>query len=134
MQYMLLICGNEAAAAKMTPAVGQQVMGAYFAYTEAMRKAGVYKDGNPLQQTSTASTVRMKNGKSIVLDGPYAESKEQIGGYYVIDVANLDEALSWAAKCPAVAHGGGVEVRPIMAAAASLPQINNIYCMKLSYD
>ena len=115
MQYMLLICGNEAAAAKMTPAEGQQVMGAYFAYTDALRKAGVFKDGNPLQQTSTASTVRMKNGKSIVLDGPYAESKEQIGGYYVIDVANLDEALSWAKKCPAVTHGGGVEVRPVMA-------------------
>ena len=120
MQYMLLICGNESAAANMTPAEGHQVMAAYFAYTEALRKAGVYKDGNPLQQTSTASTVRMKNGKSTVLDGPYAESKEQIGGYYVVDVANLDEALSWAAKCPAGAHGGGVEVRPIMAMPSSI--------------
>ena len=120
MQYMLLICGNESAASKMTEEEGKGVMGAYFAYTDALRKAGAYKDGNPLQQTSTASTVRMKNGKSVVLDGPYAESKEQIGGYYVIDVANLDDALAWAAKCPAVAHGGGVEVRPIMMMPSSI--------------
>lgn len=114
MQYMLLIGVDEKAAAKMTPAEGQQVMAAFNVYTEALRKAGVFKDGNGLQQTSAASTVRMKNGKSMVLDGPYAESKEQIGGYYVIDVANLDEALSWAKKCPAVERGSSVEVRPIM--------------------
>jgi hypothetical protein len=74
--------------------------------------AGVIKGSNRLQPTSTATTVRNTNGKSQVLDGPYVDSKEQLGGYFLIDVPNLDAALSWAARCPAV-HHGAVEVRPV---------------------
>jgi hypothetical protein len=74
--------------------------------------AGVIKGSNRLQPTSTATTVRSTNGKSQVLDGPYVDSKEQLGGYFLIDVPNLDAALSWAARCPAV-HHGAVEVRPV---------------------
>ena len=113
MQYMLMIFGNEGAQAKMTKADGEQMMSAYRVYTDALVKAGVMKEGNPLQNSSTASTVRVKDGKTKVLNGPYAESKEQLGGYYVIEVADLDAALSWAAKCPGAQHGT-IEVRPVM--------------------
>jgi hypothetical protein len=87
-------------------------MAAYTAYTEALKKAGVLKSSNRLQPSSAATTVRMANGKPQVLDGPYVESKEQIGGYYLIDVADLDAAISWASRCPGAGHGV-VEVRPI---------------------
>ena len=113
MQYMLMIYGSEGAAAKMTKADGQKMFAAYGAYTEALKKAGAMKEGNPLQSSSTASTVRVKDGKTKVLNGPYAESKEQLGGYYVIDVKDLDAALSWAAKCPGSQYGT-IEVRPVM--------------------
>jgi hypothetical protein len=84
------------------------------AYTEAMKKAGVHVGGERLRPTSASSTVRVANGKTQVLDGPYAETKEQLGGYYMIDVPDLDAALSWAARCPGAAHGT-MEVRPIWA-------------------
>lgn len=87
-------------------------MAAYSAYTEALTKAGVLKGANRLQSGSTATTVRVADGKSHVLDGPYADSKEQLGGYYLIDVPDLDAALSWAARCPTASHGV-VEVRPL---------------------
>jgi hypothetical protein len=86
--------------------------GAYFAYTEAMQKAGVLVGGERLRPTSDATTVRVKDGKTQVLDGPYAETKEQLGGYYMIDVPDLDAALSWAARCPGAATGT-MEVRPV---------------------
>ena len=79
---------------------------------EAMKKAGVYIGGNRLQPTSTATTVRAQNGKSNVLDGPYAETKEQLGGYYMIEAPDLDAALAWAARCPGATYGA-IEVRPI---------------------
>jgi hypothetical protein len=113
MQYMLLIYGDENASANMTKAEGEKVWAAYMAYTQAMQKAGVMKAGDPLQKSSTASTVRVKDGKSKVLNGPYAESKEQLGGYYIIEVPDLDQALAWAAKCPG-AEFGTIEVRPVM--------------------
>ena len=113
MQYMLMIFGNEAAQAKMTKADGEMMMAGYKAYTDALIKAGVMKDGNPLQKSATASTVRVKDGKTKVLNGPYAESKEQLGGYYIIEVADLDQALAWAAKCPGAQYGT-IEVRPVM--------------------
>ena len=87
-------------------------MAAYAAYTEALRKAGALKGSDRLRPTSSATTVRMANGKAQVLDGPYAESKEQLGGYFLIDVPDLDAAISWAARCPAANHGA-VEVRPV---------------------
>ena len=84
----------------------------YIAYTEALQQAGALVGGERLQPTSSASTVRVANGKTTVLDGPYAETREQLGGFYMIDVPDLDAALSWAARCPGANHGA-VEVRPI---------------------
>ena len=87
-------------------------LGAYKAYMEAMVKAGVLRTSAGLQPTSAATTVRVTNGKSQVLDGPYADSKEQLGGFHIIDVSDLDAALSWAARSPTALHGV-VEVRPL---------------------
>jgi len=112
MQYLLLIYANEAAMLSASKEAADQVMAAYGAYTEAMKKAGVYLGANRLQPTSAATTVRAPNGKSNVLDGPYAETKEQLGGYYMIEAPDLDAALVWAARCPGAAHGA-IEVRPV---------------------
>ncbi|MBI3706859.1 MAG: YciI family protein [Proteobacteria bacterium] len=112
MKYMLLIYGNEADMLAATKERAGQMMPAYGAYTEAMTKAGVYVGGNRLQPTTSATTVRIADGKTKVLNGPYAETKEQLGGYYMIDVPDLDAAMSWAARCPGASHGT-VEVRPI---------------------
>ena len=112
MQYLLLLHAEEAGFGRMTPEQQQQGMAAYVAYTEALVKAGVYKGSNRLQFVSTATTVRLVDGKTQVLDGPYADSKEQLGGYFLIDVPDLDAALSWAARCPGASHGI-IEVRPV---------------------
>jgi hypothetical protein len=112
MQYLLLIYGNEAGMLSASKEATGQIMAAYAAYTEAMKKAGAYVGGNRLQPTSTATTVRAPKGKASVLDGPYAETKEQLGGYYLIEAPDLDAALSWASRCPGAAHGA-IEVRPI---------------------
>ena len=112
MEYILIAYVNEARWPQMTQAEQQQGMAAYMAYAEALTKAGILKGTNRLQPTGTATTVRVTDGKSQVLDGPYADSKEQLGGYFMIDVPDLDAAISWAARCPAAGHGA-VEVRPI---------------------
>lgn len=112
MQYLLLIYGNEAAVHGATEEAGKEMHGAYMAYNKALIEAGVMCGGNALQPTSTATTVRLAAGKSQVQDGPYADTKEQLGGYYLIDVPDLDTALSWAARCPGASHGT-MEVRPI---------------------
>ena len=112
MQYLLLLYSNESQWLKLSQAEHEQTVAAYYAYTEALSKAGVLKGRNRLQPTSAATTVRVVDGKSQVLDGPYADSKEQLGGYYLIDVPDLDAALAWAARCPAASHGI-VEVRPV---------------------
>ena len=112
MKYMLLIYGNEAGMLSASQEAVGQMMAAYGAYTEAMKKAGVMVGADRLQPTASATTVRVANGKTTVLDGPYAETKEQLGGYYIVDVPDLDAALSWAARCPGASHGA-VEVRPI---------------------
>jgi hypothetical protein len=114
MKYMLLIHTAEAAYKTATKADVEQMMAAYGAYTEAMKKAGVMVGADRLQPTASATTVRVANGKTTVLDGPYAETKEQLGGYYIVDVPDLDAALSWAARCPGASQGA-VEVRPIWA-------------------
>lgn len=118
MKYMLFAYVNEAAWPTMTKAEQEQGMAAYMAYSEALDKAGVLQGSNRLQLTSAATTVRMTGGKSQVLDGPYVDSKEQLGGYFMIDVPDLDAAISWAARCPAAGHGA-VEVRPIWGMPAS---------------
>ena len=112
MQYLLMLYVNEGGWTTMTKAEQEQGAAAYTAYTQALKKAGVLAGANRLQPTRVATTVRLTNGKTQVLDGPYVESKEQVGGYYLIDVPDLDAALSWAARCPAASHGV-VEVRPI---------------------
>jgi hypothetical protein len=112
MQYLLMAYVDEAGWPKMSKSDQEQGIAAYAAYSEALMTAGVMKGSNRLQPTSTATTVRNTNGKSQVLDGPYVDSKEQLGGYFLIDVPNLDAALSWAARCPAAGHGV-VEVRPV---------------------
>ena len=115
MQYMLLIHTDEGrmreamAAAKGAP----EMMGAYRAYTDAMKQAGVFVAGDALQPSTTATVVRVRDGKTQVLDGPYAEAKEQLGGYYLIEAKDLDAALEWAARCPG-AELGTMEVRPVM--------------------
>jgi hypothetical protein len=108
MEYMLLIYGPEA----KTQAPNPERMAAYIAYTEALKQAGVLRGGNRLQPVASATTVRSANGKPAVLDGPFAETKEQLGGYYLIDVPDLDAALGWAARCPGAGHGS-IEVRPL---------------------
>jgi hypothetical protein len=112
MQYLLMIHLDETAWPRMTNEQQQQGMAAYQAYTEAITKAGVLKGSNRLKPASNATTVRVTDGKSHVLDGPYVESKEQVAGYYLIDVPDLDAALSWAGRCPGASHGA-VEVRPV---------------------
>ena len=117
MQYLLMLYVSEAGWQKLSKAEQEQGVAAYTAYTEALTKAGVLKGANRLQPSSSATTVRQANGKTQVLDGPYVDSKEQLGGYYLIEVSDLDAALSWASRCPAVGHGV-VEVRPLWAASA----------------
>src|ERR1700743_194484 len=112
MQYMLLIIGDRDLVAAAKPEDMQALMGAFMAYTQAMKDAGVWVSGDPLEPSPAASTVRMKDGKTQVLDGPYAESREQLGGYALIDVPDRAAALEWAARCPGVKYGA-VEVRGI---------------------
>jgi hypothetical protein len=112
MEYLILIYETEATFAAR-PTAGPEYHGAWMEYTKALQQAGVMKGGNGLQVPATGTTVRMRGGKRQVQDGPYADTKEQLGGYYVIDVPDLDAALEWAAKCPA-APTGAVEVRPVM--------------------
>jgi hypothetical protein len=113
MKYMLLLYGNEGAFGSMTEDQRNQAFGAYMAYNAALQAEGVMVAGDPLQPSFTASRVRAPGGKTEILNGPYADTQEQLGGYYVIDVPDLDAALEWAARCPMSAWGT-VEVRPLM--------------------
>jgi hypothetical protein len=108
MQYMLLIYEDDAERVKMM----DERMPTCAAYAEAMKKAGIYVRGDRLRGATSATTVRVADGRTQVIDGPYAEAKEQLGGYHIIDVPDLDTALAWAARCPSAARGT-VEVRPV---------------------
>src|SRR6185295_14431561 len=112
MQYILLDYVNEGGWPALTKAEQEHWLGAYKAYLEAMTKAGVLKSSSGLKPTSAATTVRVVNDKTQVLDGPYADSKEQLGGFHIIEVADLDAAIAWAARSPTALHGV-IEVRPI---------------------
>lgn len=112
MQYLLMIYSEENGWNKMTDSERQQGVAAYQAYTESLRKADVLLGSNRLQNTSTATTVKLVDGKAQVLDGPYSDSKEQLAGYYLIDVPDLDAAIAWASRCPGAGHGT-MEVRPV---------------------
>jgi hypothetical protein len=113
MRYLLLIYTDEIQDAQATPAEQEAVMGAYYAFTQEINGAGVNLGGEALVPTSSATTVRVRNGKTVTTDGPFAETKEQLGGFYMVKAENLDEAIAWAAKIPGAQHGS-IEVRPIM--------------------
>ena len=112
MQYMLLIYGNEAAMKNATPADRDAMFGAYREYTQRLIKNGNMKAGDALQPTATATTVRVREGKTLTTDGPFAETREQLGGYYLVEAKDLDAALAIAARIPG-ARVGSIEVRPI---------------------
>jgi hypothetical protein len=112
MKYILMDYVGEAGWPQLTKAEQEQWLGAYRAYMEAMTKAGVLQSSNGLKPTSSATTVRVRNDKTQVLDGPYADTKEQLGGFHIIEVTDLDAAISWAARSPTALHGV-VEVRPL---------------------
>jgi hypothetical protein len=112
MKYILLDYVNESGWPQLTRAEQEHWLGAYRAYMEAMTKAGVLKSSGGLRPTSSATTVRVAKDKTQVLDGPYADSKEQLGGFHIIEVNDLDAAISWAARSPTALHGV-VEVRPM---------------------
>jgi hypothetical protein len=113
MKYMLLLASDPANEPVPDSAEFGPYMAEWAAYSQALAEAGAMVAGEALQGADTASTVQVRDGKRIVTDGPFIESKEVLGGYYVIDVADLDEALDWAARIPNV-HFGTVEVRPVM--------------------
>jgi hypothetical protein len=112
MHYLILIYGDEKKWASLSPEAAQQEMAAYGQYTHDLVAAGVSRAGAALAPVATATSIRMQKGKPTVTDGPFAETKEQLGGFYHIEVANLDEALHWAGRCPGAASGC-IEVRPV---------------------
>jgi hypothetical protein len=114
MQYLLMIYGDEGAMQARDKEETDRLVGAFMAYTDAMKTAGVLVGSNRLRPAATATTVRIADGKTQVLNGPYAETREQLGGYYLIEAPDLDAALSWASRCPGATYGA-IEVRPIWA-------------------
>jgi hypothetical protein len=114
MQYLLMIYSNEAEYAKLDPATSKKMTEEFETFTKDIVQSGNYKAGDRLRPASTATTVRVKDGKVINIDGPYAETREQLGGYYLVEAKDLDAALGIAARIPSVRHGyGSIEVRPI---------------------
>jgi hypothetical protein len=107
MKYLLMIYSNEADDA------GQAMMAEYFAYNDTLRKRNAYDSAEALQPTATATTVRVRDGKTLTHDGPFAETKEQLGGYYLVEAKDLNEAIELAALCPG-SHHGTIEIRPVV--------------------
>jgi hypothetical protein len=112
MKYLLMIYEDENVSRQRSEADNNLLNDAYVAYTRALREAGVLLGGDALQSITTATTVRVRQGKTTMTDGPFAETKEQLGGYYLIDVPDLDAALKWAERLPS-AQTGSIEVRPL---------------------
>ena len=112
MRYLLLVCGDESGMLAAGPDEVGQMMEAYNVFGEEMTKRGVLQGGERLRPTSDATTVRVRDGEVLASDGPFAETKEQMGGYYVVDCKDLDEAIEVASKVPGARHGS-IEVRPI---------------------
>ncbi len=112
MRYLLLIYGDESRLAAMSKEELQADMQNWIEYTTAIMESGASPAGEALQPTTTATSVRDDNGTPLVTDGPFAETREQLGGYYLLDVENLDEAIKWAHRCPGVKYGT-IELRPI---------------------
>jgi hypothetical protein len=113
MRYMMLIYEDETGSDQVSEAELAETMAAYNAFGEESRQAGVNLGGEALHPTPTATTVKVKDGQVLTTDGPFAETKEALGGYYLMECANLDEAIKWAAKIPG-ARSGSIEIRPIM--------------------
>ena len=113
MQYLLMIYRNEADIGKMDAAARKAMTGEYHAFTQSIVQSGHFKAGDGLQPTSTATTVRVRDGKTLTTDGPFAETREQLAGYYLVEAKDLDTALAVAARIPG-AKTGSVEVRPVM--------------------
>jgi hypothetical protein len=113
MQYLCLIYEDEKEWQKLPPAETEAILREYSAYSESMQRSGNYLGGNGLQPTNTATTVRVRQGKVATIDGPFAETKEQLGGYYLLKARDLNEAIQLASKIPG-ARFGSVEVRPVM--------------------
>jgi len=113
MRYLITIYGDESGWNDATPEEAQQIMAAYGAFGQKAQAAGVLLGGEGLQPTSTATTVRVRGDETLTTDGPFAETREQLGGYYLLDCKDLDEAIGWAARIPDARHGT-VEVRPVM--------------------
>ena len=121
MQYLLMIYSNEAEYAKLDAATSQKVLGEYQAFTQSIIQSGNFKAGDRLQPVSTATTVRVKDGKTLTTDGPFAETREQLGGYYLVEARDLDEATKLAARIPG-AQVGSIEVRPVMQLPPDYPR------------
>jgi hypothetical protein len=113
MKYLILLYGDEKAWASVSDAERRQVLGEFGKCYQDLLKNEQYKGGSPLQPTAMATTVRVRNGKLLVTDGPFAETKEQLGGYFLVEAADLDTAIAIAAKIPSARYGS-VEVRPIL--------------------
>ena len=113
MKYMLLIYDDEQSWAKLSEAEGKQMMSEYRQFSEGIRASGNYQAGSQLQPTANATSVRVRGGKRLVTDGPFAETREQLGGYYLIEAKNLDEAIAIAEKVPS-SRTGTIEVRPLV--------------------
>ena len=114
MKYMLLIYDEEKKFETMSEAEGRQLMGDYGQFTQEIQASGHFKTAARLQPTAAATSVRIRDGKRLVTDGPFAETREQLGGYYLIEAKDLDAALGIAARIPSARHGyGSIEVRPI---------------------
>lgn len=118
MQYMVLIYQDEQNWAKLSQDEISNIYSEYMNYSRALAEAGVIRGGAELKPTATATTLRVRDGKLTTTDGPFAETKEQLGGYYLIEVENLEQALEWGAKCP-TAKDGSIEVRPLNQTAQS---------------
>ena len=113
MKYAMLIYTDQAEDAKQSPDEQNAIMGAYYGFTNEVKEKKLYVAGEALHPTSSATTVRVRDGKTLTTDGPFAETKEQLGGFYLLDCKDLDDAIECAAKIPGASHGS-VEIRPIV--------------------
>ncbi|HEV3220825.1 MAG TPA: YciI family protein [Candidatus Acidoferrales bacterium] len=115
MRYMLLVYSRETEMAQMSAEDRDRIIAGHAAVMQETSKQGILHGAEPLKPTATATTVRIQDGKALITDGPFAETKEQLAGYYILDCKNLDEAISWAAKIPTACKGGDgcIEIRPL---------------------
>jgi hypothetical protein len=120
MQYMLLIYNDEAAWAQLSDADRGAIVGDYLAFTDSIRESGNYLNGAPLHPTTMATSVRLRDQQTLVTDGPFAETKEQLGGYYLVEAGDADEAIEIAARIPGARYGT-IEVRPVLEVGAEAP-------------